>query len=224
MSGRCIWRGRILLTFLSIGLGSGHGAFAEEVAPGRLSLGVQGMEHTLDAMRFGDLRPTLHSDFGGRLELTYGIYPKVEVSLAGYRGRSHFHYDTGFEKGEWRDSDWIIELGPNVWVGEAGPAGLLLGGSVLYGEARSRLTVRDPVASFQFDGPTTFMVGGMGRLTVLVPLLSRLEGTVQLGAGVMKARAKDSRSGNLFEWNGRMFSATVGLRAIIMRGKLTAAQ
>lgn len=44
-----------------------------QVTTGRVSLGIQGMEHTLDAMRFGDLRPTQHSDFGGRLELNYGV-------------------------------------------------------------------------------------------------------------------------------------------------------
>jgi hypothetical protein len=170
-------------------------------------------------MRFGDLQPTQHTNFGGRLGVAYAASRQFELSLSGYKGRSHFHYDTGYEKGDWRNTDWMVEFGPNIILGEAVRAAFMIGGSVLYGEARSKLTITDAISQYQFDGPPTFFVGGRGKLSIIVPLATRFQGLVQVGAGVAKAHAKGPLSGNLFEWNGRTVSASIGIRTIIARGR-----
>ena len=206
------------LLFVTVGLAVVQSGAAADSGAGKLSMGIQGLQHTLDAMRYGDLRPTQHTDFGVRVELSYGVWRGVGLSVAGHQARSHFHYDTGFEQGNWRDSDWGIEVGPTFRVGDIGRAEVLLGGSLFYVEAQSRLTVRDTFGSHPIDGPETFMVGGTGRLVLNVPLFSRLEGTTQLGVGVVKARAKAPGSGNLYEWNGRSLGAALGLRVVLLRG------
>lgn len=202
----------------AMSLGCGALAVLAEPRTGRLTVGVLAVEHTLDAMRFGDVRPTQHTDFGGRLEVAYAVTPVIELSVAGSAGRSHFHHDTGFEKGDWKDSDWSVEVGPNFHVGSAGRAMFAIGGCLSYGEGRSHLTVRNQLESFRFDGPVTFMVGGKGGLGVVVPLLSRIDGIVRLSAGVVRARARAAPSGNLFEWNGRSLTAEMGIRVALLSG------
>lgn len=213
--GRAALNPMILIAVLLLGWPRQLGA--EQTREGKLSIGVSGLQHTLDAIRFGDLRPAQHSDFGGRAELLYSVVPEFSVVLAGHRARSHFHYDTGFEKGNWRDSDWGVELGPDLHLARMGGTRLSIGGSAFYGEARSRLSIANPgIGSAEFDGPTTFLVGGRGVMTVSHSLLSRLEGAVQLGCGLYKARARAVPSGNLYEWNGRSVTVTAGLRFIVI--------
>jgi hypothetical protein len=170
-------------------------------------------------MRFGDLQPTQHTNFGGRLGVAYAVSRQFELTFSGYKGRSHFHYDAAYEKGDSRSTDWMVEFGPNVIFGQAGRAAFLIGGTILYGEARSKLTVTDATNQYYFDGPPTFLVGGRGKLSIVVALASRFQGLVQLGAGVAKAHAKTAPSGNLFEWNGRTVSASIGIRAVILKGR-----
>jgi hypothetical protein len=202
---------------------SAHGPSQEErLRPGRLTLGVQAVQHTFDAMRVGEIRPTPHSNFGGRVEVGYALLPWAEVAVSAYRGLSHFDFDTAFETGEGRDSDWSVDGGPNLLVGNMGPVRLLLGGTIFYGESRSKTTIILPRSMFgplTAEGPRTFMLGGAARLMVTRTLFGPVEGVLHLQAGVMQARGHLRPSGNLYEWNGSSFGAGLGLRVAVIGGK-----
>jgi hypothetical protein len=188
---------------------------------GGLSIGVQAVEHTFDAMRVGDVRPTQHSDFGGRVEIVYSPWSWLELTTSGYKGVSHFDFDTGSEKGRGRDSDWSVDIGPNVLLGRSKSVRAYVGGVFFYGEARSKTSISNPTwvpeTTVVLQGPRTFMVGGAARLVGVVRVVEHLEGVVQLNAGVMQARAHARPSGVQYEWNGRSFSAAAGLRLVLFR-------
>ena len=216
--------GRAVVAALAVLLASLGSAAAEApsrgLRPGKLCVGLQAVQNTFDAMRVGDVRPTQHSDFGGRVELTYAATHWVEVTASGYRGVSHFDFDTAFDKGKGRDSDWAVEAGSNLVIGQTESMRVLIGGAYFYGEARSRTTIDSPtVQTITLEGPRTFMAGGRARAVVTRQLFGPLEGVLQLDVGVMRARGHARPSGVLYEWNGRTFDAALGLRAALFRGR-----
>jgi hypothetical protein len=193
---------------------------ARGLRPGAFSLGVHAVQHTFDAMRVGDVRPTQHSDFGGRAEIAYAALPWLEVTASAYRGVSHFDFDTAFDKGKGRDSDWSVDIGSDLLLGQTGSARVFIGGAYFYGEARSRTTIDNPtMETITLEGPRTFMAGGTARLLATRQLFGRVEGVAQLSTGVMRARGHARPSGILYEWNGRTFSAALGLRTELLSGR-----
>ena len=219
---------RLMLTLLASsalatgGVASRAGAVSAGLPQGSLNLGVHGVQHTFDAMRVDEVRPTQHSDFGGRVEIAYAALPWLEVGVSAYRGASHFDFDTAFERGNGRDWDWSVDVGASLLITSTDRLQVLIGGTVLYGEAQSSTVVsyQGPTGgSITLDGPRTYMVGGTGKLMATLALVDRLHGVLQVNSGVVQARGHALASGDLYNWNGRTLSVALGLRYALLRGR-----
>ena len=191
---------------------------------GALKLGVHVVQHSFDAMRQDEVRPARHTDFGGRVDVAYAAMTWLEVAVSGYRGVSHFDFDTAFESGHGRDSDWSVDIGPNVLLGRARSVKVLLGGMFFYGEARSETSIdvqggSGTVFTIHLEGPRTYMVGGGARLLATMDIVERIEGVLQLSSGVFQAHAQSRASGDLYNWNGGSVALSMGIRIGMLRGR-----
>ena len=125
-----------------------------------------------------------------------------------------FHRQRG-PSGNIEDDSWSVRSFVDRRVLSTGNLALTFGLGYEYGEARS--WVKNAV--FSDEGPHTFTSGGAFRAGIHQAWGSRVELHAALEQAIYHAHATDASVGNVYNWLGRAFSATVGVRFIVIRGR-----
>lgn len=183
---------------------------------GAVTLGVEAGGRTFDAMSVGDVRPRPQGEVMGTVEVGYVAARNWNVSVSGRFGGSWFDFtDNAGRSGNIEDDSWSIRSFVDRQVHLSGGRTIVFGLGYEYGEARS--WVKNAV--FSDEGPHTFTSGGAFRAGVDQAWGSWVELHAGLEQAIYHAHATDSSLGNTYNWLGRAFSATAGVRFILIRGR-----
>jgi len=184
--------------------------------PGALSLGIAAGGRAFDAMSVGDVRPQPRGEVIGTVEVAYVMTRNWSGSVSWRFGGSWFDFTDGLgASGNIKDDSWVIRSFVDRQLHLSGGRRLSLGIGYEYGEARS--WVKTSVSSD--EGPHTFTSGGAFRIGLHQAWGSRVEFHAGLEQAIYHAHATDSSLGNTYNWLGRAFSANVGVRCFIIRGR-----
>jgi hypothetical protein len=188
---------------------------------GALALGVETGARTFDALSASDVRPQPRGEAIAGFEAGYALSKRWGVAVSGRFGGAWFDFSNGGgASGKIEDDSWSVRAFFDRHVRMAEGRGLRFGLGYQYGEARSWVKNFVPVGVLsRYEGPHAFMSGGAFRSGVAQSLGSRCELSAELEESVYNAHATDPRIGNKYDWLGRAFSATVGIRVVLIRGR-----
>jgi hypothetical protein len=183
---------------------------------GRVSLGVEAGGRTFDAMSVGEARPRPQGEVIGALEVGYAAARDWNASVSGRFGGTWFDFtDNAGSSGNIEDDSWAVRSFVDRLIQLSGGRALRFGLGYEYAEGRS--WVKNSFSSH--EGPHTFASGAAFRAGIDQPWGSRVELHASLEQAVYHAHATDSSLGNTYNWLGRAFCATIGVRFIVMHGR-----
>ena len=189
---------------------------ASAANPGAVTLGLEAGGRSFDAMSVGDARPQSRGEVTTALEIGYTTGPHWIVSASGRFGGAWFDItNNAGGSGNIEDDSWAVRSFIDRQVRLSSGQALTFGLGYEYGEARS--WVKNAV--FSNEGPHTFTSGGAFRAGIHQAWGSRVELHAALEQAIYHAHATDASVGNVYNWLGRAFSATVGVRFIVIRGR-----
>jgi hypothetical protein len=200
----------------ALGLGAQLASASATAGPGALTLGIEAGGRTFDAMSVGDVRPHPQGEVMGAIEAGYAASRNWTVTLSWRFGGSWFDFTDGAgASGNIKDDSWAIRSFVDRRVPLSGGRALRFGLGYEYGEARSWVKT----SASSDEGPHTFTSGGVFRAGIDQACGSRVELHADLEQAIYHAHATDSSLGNTYSWLGRAFSASVGVRFVLFRGR-----
>jgi hypothetical protein len=204
------------LSAVALGLSALPASVSVAAEPRAVTLGIEAGGRTFDAMSVGDVRPQPRGEVAGAVEVGYVASRNWVVSLSGRLGGSWFDFTDGSgATGNIKDDSWAIRSFLDRQLHLSGGRTLKFGLGYEYGEARSWLKTW----ASSDEGPHTFTSGGGFRAGIDQAWGSRVELHAGLEQAIYHAHATDSSVGNNYNWLGRAFSATVGVRFNLIRGR-----
>lgn len=223
------WPAVALVAAVGLGApaGSVWGSPVGRPGAGAWLLGVEVQQRSFDTMSAGDWRPVARADAGVRVSVDRLLTRRWAVGLSGHYGGTWLDWSDplSLTAGKIEDAAWDVRLGVDrvVPFGERSTA--TIGVGVEYGEAHSWVRTLGPHSGvpgglpINQRGPRCFATGGYARLGATVPLWSRVGLGAQVSQSFYGAHASDPPFGTRYNWLGRSFAASVGLRFVLARGR-----
>jgi len=146
------------------------------------------------------------------VELDYVIAGRWGAGVSGRLGGSWFDYNGPGVSGKIEDESWSLRFFVDRHLSLSTTRSLRLGAGYEYGEARSW------VHNFQFrdEGPHAFVTACAVRFGVAQSIASALQFYGDMEQSAFRAHARDVSPSTKYNWLGRAFKATVGVRIVLI--------
>jgi hypothetical protein len=182
-------------------------------------LGLDAQQRVFDGMTAGDERPRPLGESGGRLEVGRLVTPRWAVSVSGHFGGGWLDYLDYIDNyaGKIEDVGWGVRAGVDRHADVGSRSMLFFGGGLEYTESRSWLRNYGFYNDILDEGPRCYATGGFVRAGGAAPVWRRLWVAGQVSTSLYGAHAVDPPIQTRYNWLGRSFSASVGLRLHIGR-------
>ena len=208
-----LWAAASLATSL---LMASAAAGSPDPGSGGLLVGLRLGSAARDLLSITDIRPVSRGEAVAEIEVDYLIGERWVAGVGGRFAGSWFDFSQAVSaaNGNIKDQDLTIRGAVDRIVSRGSSLSTYVGLGVEYGQARSFTYTR----LFNYEGPRTYYLGGLLRVGITHPVLSRLQLHGEIGQSVFRARSHDAALATDYHWLGRSLSMTLGVRVIVLRG------
>ncbi len=180
--------------------------------PRSVSVSLRVGTEVRDLLSIADVRPVGRSTVVGEMDLGYEPHGMWRAEIGGRVGGSWLDFRQPLlASGNIKDQTWGVHAGLDRWIVRGSRASAYLGAFGEYGEARSWSDTR----TYSQSGARTFSAGGGARIGFVNPIGGRCDLLGELGESVYRAHARNGATASDFNWIGRSFFLTVGIRVNI---------
>jgi hypothetical protein len=179
---------------------------------GAVRLGVAAGTRTFDGLSVAEIRPRPQGELTCEGELDYVGAAHWGVAVSGRFGGAWFDYGGPGVSGKIEENSWSVRFLVDRHMSPSRTRSFRLGAGYEYGEARSWVHNYN----FSDEGPHAFLSGVIVRLGLAQSLANRLQLYGDIEQSAYRAHAKDVSPANEYNWLGRAFKATVGIRIVLL--------
>jgi hypothetical protein len=192
-------------------------AGATDAGRGGLLVGVRLGAATRDLLSISDTRPLSRGEAVAEVEVGYHIGERWLVAVGSRFGGSWFDFKQAVSaaNGNIKDQDLTLRGAFDRVVSRGPEVSTYVGMGAEYGQARSFTATR----FFDDEGPRTYYLGGLLRAGATWSVHRRWQLQAEIAPSVFRAHSRHASLATDYHWLGRSLSVTLGIRAVVLRGR-----